>query len=385
MPMLPPDGTLTSPPTTLQAQQPPSPSQDDPIALSWRQPKDLVSLSFINFVLRIITLGIYTFWARTEVRKRIWSGIRLNGQPLQYTGTGGELFKGFVIIFFLVIVPLLLVSVAGVLIFGPNTPGQKMVSIAMYAAIFFLFGMGTYRAWRYRFSRTRWRGIRAGLVGSDTRYAGRYFWTGLLIPLTLGWVVPWRTTRLQELITDDTQFGNRPFEFTAMARSLYVPYTVLWFGTAVIIFCFFSGIALIGADQIAQKQLDPTLDYKLTRQQIAAIFGFLALSYLLFGMVSSWYRARQFNHFANNTIFEAGRFQGSMTGLGLLWIIVSNFLIVLFTLGILTPIAQARMMRYTIEHLEFVGTAPLQDIAQNAAAGPNLGEGLAQAFDIDGF
>lgn len=364
----------------------PTPAGEEPINLTWQTPKGLVSLSFINFALRILTLGVYTFWARTEVRKRIWSGVRVNGQPLQYTGTGKELFKGFVFIFLIVVIPLILVSALSVMIFGPESTGQKMITVLMYAGLLYLVGMGTYRAWRYRFSRTRWRGIRAALVGSDKRYAGRYFWTALLIPLTLGWIAPWRATRLQELITDDTRFGDRPFEFTALARSLYLPFSVLWFGSIAIFYAmFFLFIKLAGTGLLVPRPPESETLPQPSATEIAIIFGLFALGYFLYGIVSSWYRARQFNHFSNYTYFESGQFRGTMSGLGLMWITVSNFVLVLITLGILTPIAQARLMRYTIEHLEFVGTAPLQAIAQRSAQGETSGEGLAQAFDIDGF
>lgn len=381
----PPSGGPTPPPLPHAE---PTPAQDqDAITLTWRQPKGLVSLSFVNFFLKIITLGIYAFWARTEVRKRIWSGIRLNGEPLQYTGTGGELFKGFVIIFFVVIIPLMLVSVASAIIFGPETLGHNLVTIAMYAVIFFLFGMGIYRAWRYRLSRTRWRGIRAALVGSDTEYAGRFFGTGFLIPLTLGWIVPWRTTQLQELITNDSRFGNRPFRFTAKSGPLYGPFTVLWI----------SAVCIITAGSFALWHFNPPSDLLRHGPQqggmpeaavimwIVKFYILLGIGFLIYSVISTWYRTRQFNHFANHTLFESGRFSGSMRWLGLLWVTISNYLMVFLTLGLLTPIAQARIMRYTIEHLDFVGTAPLDAIAQSAMAEPNLGEGLAQAFDIDGF
>lgn len=380
--------TPPPPPSALAMDTAPTePLYQEPISLSWQQPKGLYALSFVNFFLRIITLGIYTFWARTEVRKRIWSGIRVNGQPLQYTGTGAELFKGFVIIFLAVIIPIILVSAVAVAVFGPDSPGQNTVTVLIYLVILFLVGMGIYRAWRYRLSRTKWRGIRAGLAGSDTKYAGRYFWTAFLIPLTLGWIVPWRTTRLQELITDDTRFGSRPFEFSAMARSLYPAFAVLWLGAILAFVGYFYGLLqIIGFDSFLRPGDQPQQGLpQITVMQIVMIYVLLALAYLLYSVFSSWYHARQFNHFAIHTSFESGSFQGSMTGLGLLWIVTTNFFIVFLTLGLLTPIAQARLMRYTIDNLEFVGTAPLHAIAQGADRGPGQGEGLAQAFDIDGF
>ena len=56
----------------------------------------------VNLLLRVLTLGIYHFWAKTEVRKRIWSAIRINDEPLTYTGRGMELFLGFLIVFLVV-------------------------------------------------------------------------------------------------------------------------------------------------------------------------------------------------------------------------------------------------------------------------------------------
>ena len=77
------------------------PGGEEQLHLSWQYPKGLIGLSFTNMLLRILTLGIYHFWAKTEVRKRIWSAIRINDEPLTYTGRGLELFIGFLIVFFL--------------------------------------------------------------------------------------------------------------------------------------------------------------------------------------------------------------------------------------------------------------------------------------------
>ena len=53
------------------------------LAITWAgNPWDLVGLSFKNFLLTVITLGIYSFWGKTEVRKRIWSSVRIQGEPL---------------------------------------------------------------------------------------------------------------------------------------------------------------------------------------------------------------------------------------------------------------------------------------------------------------
>jgi uncharacterized membrane protein YjgN (DUF898 family) len=55
-------------------------------------------LLLINLFLTIITLGIYRFWAKTNVRRFIWSNIRFMGDPLEYTGKASELLLGFMIV-----------------------------------------------------------------------------------------------------------------------------------------------------------------------------------------------------------------------------------------------------------------------------------------------
>jgi len=60
--------------------------------------KALGWLVFKNTLLTIITLGFYRFWGKTRIRKYIWSSQSLFGEPLEYTGTGKELFLGFLIV-----------------------------------------------------------------------------------------------------------------------------------------------------------------------------------------------------------------------------------------------------------------------------------------------
>ena len=47
--------------------------------------------------LTVVTLGIYRFWARTRLRRYIWSSIKPGGDSFEYTGTGLEKFLGFLI------------------------------------------------------------------------------------------------------------------------------------------------------------------------------------------------------------------------------------------------------------------------------------------------
>ncbi|MCB1510760.1 MAG: DUF898 domain-containing protein [Hyphomicrobiaceae bacterium] len=403
-------------------------ANEERLELSWRHPKGLWNLSLVNFGLRLITLGIYHFWAKTEVRKRLWSGIRINGEPLTYTGRGLELFLGFLIVAGVVLLPTALL-VAGVMIaFGPDSPVYFAVVFALYAVFFFLIGVAVYRAMRYRLARTRWRGIRGSLDGNPMTYGWTYFWTGLLVPLTAGWITPWRSVKLQELMTNNIRFGDRSLKFTAQPGPLYAPFAVMWVGGLFLYFAFFGVIIAIAALK-AQSGAPGGAKAPPTPTEIGIIVVAGIIFLLLFMLVSAWYQARLTNHFANNTHFANATFRGNVTAGGLIWLTISNLLIlaggallvcavvaivvlpfigldpqqlarvesrsalqvvatlvpllILLSFGLLMPVVQARALRYVIEHLSIEGTAPLADIIQASGSDVRFGEGLAEAFDVD--
>ncbi|MGQ0673428.1 MAG: YjgN family protein [Hyphomicrobium sp.] len=415
------------------------------LRLSWVPPTGLLGLSFANFALRIVTLGIYNFWAKTEIRRRVWSAVRLDGEPLTYTGTGKELFLGFLVIMLAIFAPLSIVSLLVFYFFGPQSPATVIYQVMVYLFFFFLTGVAIYRAQRYRLSRTTWRGIRGNLSGNGKSYAWLYSWTALLIPLTLGWIMPWRATRLQNEITADTRFGTSAFRFDAQPRPLYGPFTVLWVGGAVIaLLAFLTAMGSIYSlaaltlpvDSGPGTQPDPATIVGI----IIVIYGVMAVAFLLYYLLSAWYRARQINHFSNHTHFEGASFRSTVTGGGLVWVAIGNFLLrmaglifgivlvaILFSAvallfgtetlgslqppeaggeppnvvlqmlifasiivtvasaGLFGPIIQSRTARYLVENLSIDGKVPLASIAQGADQGIKRGEGLAQAFDVDAF
>jgi uncharacterized membrane protein YjgN (DUF898 family) len=359
----------------------------EPLALTWKQQSGLIGLSIVNFVLRLLTLGIYHFWGKTEVRRRIWSAIRLNGEPLEYTGTGKELFLGFLVVLFCFFVPFLVVGLALVYAYGQQSGVVQAYYVLAYVTFFFLIGVAIHRALRYRLARTRWRGIRGGLEGSSLRFAWTYLWTALLVPFTLGWIMPWRATKLQGLLSNDMRFGNRPFRFLARSGPLYGRFAVAWIGTVLLFVAATAGVAfsmyLVGFDP--QPAAVPGRPPSVNPKAVAAIVPVMLVFYLLFGLIVAWYQAGAFNHFAAQTSYEGATFRGNLTTWSMIWLVISNLLIVSLTFGLLAPVAQARAVRYVVERLSIDGVVPVTDIAQRAEDPMRRGEGLSQVFDVDAF
>ena len=185
-------------------------------------------LSIKNFLLTVITLGIYSFWAKTNVRRHLWSCVRIMDEPLEYTGTGKELFLGMLVVLGIVILPILIIQNAIPFLFPGDLVLQFSVQFTVFVVILYLIGVAVYRARRYRLSRTIWRGIRGTLTGSPWAYAWKSFWMTLILPFTLLWSYPWMRVRLNSHIMNDTQFGSESFRFDGRAGPLYKRFAVLW-------------------------------------------------------------------------------------------------------------------------------------------------------------
>lgn len=365
-----------------QAAAPPTASR-----ITWTHPPEgFLGLSLLNGLLRILTLGVYHFWGKTEVRQRIWSAVRIDGEPLEYRGTGSELFRGFLIVFFFVLMPLALLTFLAPLLWGTRVSERGVLDSLLWSIIFVLWGFGIHRARRYRLSRTRWRGIRGGLSGRSASFAWTYLWTTVLIPLTLGWILPWRAARLQRALFNETHFGDKAFSFTGRAGPLYKRFWLVWVSAIVLILAALGAIgAIIGTAFIPMAGVPRPPTNPVTRENIAAIVAIVFAALLIFAMIRAWYSSRMFNYFASETTYQGCRFHLTTTVPSLVWLVASNYLIRTLSLTILSPIAEARATRYIVDRLSLEGPVAWQAIGQNPDALLARGEGLAEAFNVDAF
>ena len=352
-----------------------------PIAVTYVPRSGLASIAVINSLLIVVTLSLYRFWAKTRVRRHIWSCIHINGEPLEYTGTGKELFLGALIVFLLLILPVVLVIVAASIWLGPQHPLTAMLQTGVTILVLLLTGMAIYRARRYRLSRTLWRGIRGTLVGSSWRYSLLYFGSWLLKIFTLGWSTPAMNVELQQRITRDMRFGETPFTFKGGAGRLYPAYALCWF---LVMIAVLFGLALGGGLLYSLYYTWGGVDFSWTKALAAGLVAVVA-TYLLYFLIWTIYQAREMNAFAAYTGIDAARFRLTATALSLAALWLGNLLILLFTIGIGMPFILQRNVRYFCDRLTVDGRVDVESIRQSRQPLAKRGEGLADAFDIDGF
>lgn len=422
----------------------PVPGYGSPIHIGWAgKTWGLIGLGFVNFVLNLLTLLFYRFWATNEIRTRLWHGVRFNGEPLAYRGTGMELFLGFIIVFMTLLVPVGLVSIMLALLAGPIL--QVVIQIAIYVVLLYLVGVGTYRSARYRLRRTSWRGIRGRLDGSSWVYGWIYLGTTALFFTLLSffwffgmWIMPIRSVWLRKPLINQATFGGQPVRFIPDIGALYKHFAIAWsssFGGAIVAIILMLIIAGSSAlmDAMPGVRKTPVPGVGISTLQWTLI-GLVALGWCVLTFIMYfYYQAKQLNIFAASTYYDGGRFRGSATTFGLIWVWFVNLVTwlvnilafaipigigaylyagtseqtmrafennqnlqatVIFSLlvfisivtQITRPVTLARSWEYFFDHLAFDGGIDLNKLTTtNEEADGKTGEGLAQAFDVDVF
>ncbi|WP_434289314.1 DUF898 family protein [Celeribacter sp. SCSIO 80788] len=169
----------------------------------------VLRLSLWTAILTVLTLGFYRFWMKTRLRRHFWAAVRPDGTPLEYVGKGIEKFTGFLIA--LVFLALLIGVLALLLVYASYVLFNEEIEAYLAAGLLALplFFFASYRAKRYVYARTRWRGIRFALEPAAGKYALVAMGHVLLALVTLGLLWPRMTFKLEKFRTDRTFFGDQ--------------------------------------------------------------------------------------------------------------------------------------------------------------------------------
>jgi uncharacterized membrane protein YjgN (DUF898 family) len=174
-------------------------------------------LAIRGALLELITVGFYRFWLATDMRRHLWSRTSVNGDAVEYTGTGKELLFGF--LFALAI--LAPIYLAYFLIGLEVERWQAFASIPLVLFFYLFTQFAVYRARRYRLTRTVWRGVRFWMTGSGLSYMWRSTLWHLLTILTLGFALPWQEAALERYKMRHTSYGDLPGRFDNTGWKLF--------------------------------------------------------------------------------------------------------------------------------------------------------------------
>jgi uncharacterized membrane protein YjgN (DUF898 family) len=242
--------------------------------------QDLSRLVWWGNFITIMTLGVYRFWYKTDLRKWYWGHTLVGGQGFEYRGNAKEKFLGFLYALAVVVPIYFLGTLIG--LFAGELLGN-IISFFSLIVIGFLIQYGAFRSRRYRLTRTVWRGVRFDQTGSAWTYALKSAGWGFLTIITFGLTFPVMRRALEDYRITNTRFGNAEGQFMGKAKPLMKRWLVLWLGVLLLI-----GFAGFTIDLNGSQ---PTV--------LGALLSFIALAWPF--LLWPWYRANEFRYFTSQT------------------------------------------------------------------------------------
>ncbi|MFZ3017411.1 MAG: YjgN family protein [Gallionella sp.] len=301
----------------------------------------------VNLLLTVVTLGIYSAWAKVRRLQYFYRNTRLADAGFEYHGTPMAILKGR-----LIGVGLLLVYV----IAGKLNPVVGLVIALLISAV---MPWLIVRSLRFKLHNSSYRGLRFAFTGSDRDAYRVFLLFPILTALTLYLLAPFTHQRIKQYQHRNSQFGTTSFNFDASVQHFYNIY-ILAVGTMIL-------MGILTAIFIAAN-----LPFLIILLPVVMLF---VVSYLAVSLP---------NLIWNSTSLGEHTFYSRMEVRPYLWISLTNILGVIFTLGLFIPFADVRMTRYKLEHMGLLAQGDLAEfVAGQEQQISATGEETAEMFDVD--
>ncbi len=323
----------------------------------------------VNLLLTLVTIGIYSAWAKVRRLQYFYRHTEVAGSSFDFHGSPTKILIGRV-----VAVLLLVVYNYSVRLHSPLT-------------LFVLIGLAVIMPWllrnslRFRLYNTSWRGTRFHFRGTTAGSYRVFLLNGFLALITLYAMLPFAHQRLKAYQHDNSWFGRTRCSFHARAGSFYAIYLgVLGVVALVVGACLALGVGRAIAGYLKLKAEHGHIDPLAMIRTVGVLYLVVAL---LAVSVGPLFHALITNLIWSNTRLGEHRIECRMSPPRLIWITLSNFVLVVLTLGLYIPFASVRLARFQLEAISVKTAGELQFEAAEPEAIGAVGEEAATAFDFD--
>ncbi|RTL19365.1 MAG: DUF898 family protein, partial [Sphingomonadaceae bacterium] len=304
---------------------------------------------------------------------------------LEWTGTGLELFVGYLLAFVLFVVPFGVINLVlqGVMMRGHQGAAGLMVGL-LYLAILYLFGVARFRALRYRLSRTLWHGIRGGSDDQGVVYGWSYFWRTLLSFLTIYLMTPWAMAKLWNQRWNAMSFGSLPFRSHARWQPVFKRFLLFYVVPIALSFVVGILIAIFAGVAAALKSDAPPTSGMIVTIALAGVL-FYILFFGVLGLVAMAFYAAFFREAIGATSLGKLEFGFEASTMDWVKLYLGNLGLTVVTFGVGYIFVPYRNWAFFIRHLAAYGEVEIDTLTQSRTREPGQGEGLLDAFDVGAF
>ncbi|MBB6124492.1 YjgN family protein [Sphingobium subterraneum] len=346
---------------------------------SW---KGYAPIAFTNLLLMIVTLGIYRFWATTRTRRYLWSHSRFIDDRLEWTGTGKELFLGFLMVILILGLPFFILQFgARALVMRGHAGIAGLLGFASFLVIFYFVGIARFRALRYRLGRTYWHGIRGGSDDAGWSYGWSYMWKTIVGMMAIYLLVPRAMMSLWNERWNAMSFGPHAFESKGDYRPAFKRYLMFYLLPLIILGCGIVFAMFVGVGSIMMGGGAPG------GSPIGALLGVLfgVGIYGLFLFIGLSFYAIFIREAVGGLSLATLTFAFDASTKDWVKLFLGDIALVIGTLGIGAIFLQYRHWKFFITHLEAYGDIDLDRLTQSDTKLSKHGEGLLDALDVGAF
>jgi uncharacterized membrane protein YjgN (DUF898 family) len=322
---------------------------------------DYFRIWIVNLALTILTLGIYSAWAKVRKKRYFYSHTLIDGDSFEYRAVPLAILKGR------------LIAVGALALFygvGQFAPSYKW---ALFVAGAFALPWLLVRSMAFNAYNSAYRNVRLHFRGTDLTCLGIFAGYALLMIVTLGLAYPYMKARLVKFAATNHRFGTTQFEVGDLRQQFR-----RIFGNGVVGIGLLTGVAVSILQAVAHFGFGQPVNSSATRVASTLV------SYAGILLILAYSQARYTNATFDNLTLGPVRFESMLRVRELYSLYVVNVIAIIFTLGLATPWAAVRAMRYRAEHLALLAAGGLPEFvsaeADNVSA---AGEEVGEMFDID--
>ncbi|WP_370677521.1 YjgN family protein [Pleomorphomonas sp. PLEO] len=318
----------------------------------------------VNILLTILTLGIYSAWAKVRRKRYFHGNTMLLGRTFEYHARGGQILVGRLIVVGVLVVLSVLSHIHPA--FGLVTWLVYMVGLPWLIR----------RSLRFNARVTSYRNVRFDFVGTTGGAFVAVTLGGLVAFLTLGILAPLASRWLWRYILNNLRYGDRAFSadprLGALYRAWVLPFLLFVLGGVMV----GGGVAAMIATQTHTYDMPSGVDVAIQ---------FLPFLFLLFlGFIGLVYRIGVRNVVLSAAVLDLRhQLLSDVPRLGYAWVAISNILATMFTIGLMRPWAAVRMARYTNAHTGIRIHGDPGDVISNIEASGSAIS--AEYVDMEGF
>jgi uncharacterized membrane protein YjgN (DUF898 family) len=301
------------------------------------------------------TLGLYTFHAKTALRRRLWSSVSIDGRPLSYIGTARELWMPALMIAAgvasLVFIVFFVKWLIGPLPKPPLSALRSPWRFGLSVPLLVVLALSTWRVRDFLLKRTE-RAGRTGYLPGETRmrYALEHFGATIATGFTVGWALPWRRVRLHTRLMDEATFAGMHVSVAGSSKPLYRWFFVPWIGGLAAYLGSVIALGILHGPKIIAASKTLALPAFGAGEWLSAGAIMLAGT-ILFQACLAVYQAAEWRQIAAMTRLDGRPLSLDLATGPFVVMQIATTALRLLSLGLLSPVAHAIKVRHLLSRL----------------------------------